>query len=245
MAKKKKKQYRSNATETWEKATSKQCATARFSYIAVLVVLLLSHVISFYSRQVTVLIHVAVLYIHVAGLVVFFALRRGGEHFLKSLLFWFLEMLYVAGYLLLTYRYTYYDVSGFWLPALALGVAATVALTLATAHFLWKKAKWISRIGGCLLLAAMMSLLFLFTIGHLNYALDTKGPQPCIAVIEDKDIDHNSRRAPDTYEFRLTVDGERFDLNVGIVEYHRYEVGDTYTFYRYEGAFGKPFYLAE
>jgi hypothetical protein len=244
MAKKKKKQYWSNATGTWEKATSKQCATARFSYIAVLVVLLLSHVISFYSRQVTVLIHVAALYIHVAGLVVFFALRRGGEHFLKSLLFWFLEMLYVAGYLLLTYRYTYYDVSGFWLPALALGVAATVALTLATAHFLWKNAKWISRIGWCLLLAAMMSLLFLFTIGHLNYALDTKGPQPCIAVIENKDIEHH-RKGPDTYEFRVTVDGKSFDLDVTFVEYYSYEVGETYTFSYYEGAFGKPFYLAE
>ena len=78
----------------------------------------------------------------------------------------------------------------------------------------------------------------------MNYVLDTKGPQQYTAVIEDKDYTHY-RKGPDSYEFRVTVDGETFDLNVSVLEYDRYEIGDTYTFYCYEGAFGKPFYLAE
>ena len=98
--------------------------------------------------------------------------------------------------------------------------------------------------GFFLLAACVISMFSFLTIGHLNYALDIKGPQPCVAVIEDKDIEHH-RRGPDTYEFRVTVDGESFDLDVTFVQYHSYEVGDTYTFDRYEGAFGKPFYLAE
>ena len=244
MAKKKKKQYRSNATETWEKATSKQCTTARFACIAALVVLLLSHVISIFSRQTTVLIHVIAFYIQIAGLGVFLAVKRGGRHFLNSMLIWLFEWLYVVAYLLLTSRYAHDDAVDFLLIGLVLGVVATMALTKATAHFLWSKAKWGSRIGFFLLAACVISMFSFLTIGHLNYALDIKGPQPCVAVIEDKDIEHH-RRGPDTYEFRVTVDGESFDLDVTFVQYHSYEVGDTYTFDRYEGAFGKPFYLAE
>ena len=46
-------------------------------------------------------------------------------------------------------------------------------------------------------------------------------------------------------EFVQTVDGESFDLEVGKREYKRYEVGDTYTFKEYTGAFGKPFYARD
>lgn len=244
MAKKKKKQYRSNATGTWEKATSKQCTTARFACIAALVVLLLSHVISLFSRQTTVLIHVLAFFIQMAGLGVFFFVKRGGRHFLISMLIWFFEWLYVAAYLVLTYRYACYDTVDLLLIGLALGVVATMALTKVTAHFLWSKAKWGSRIGYFLLTACLISIFSFLAIGHLNYALDTKGPRPCIAVIENKDIEHH-RKGPDTYEFRVTVDGKSFDLDVTFVEYHSYEVGETYTFSYYEGAFGKAFYLAE
>ena len=64
------------------------------------------------------------------------------------------------------------------------------------------------------------------------------------AVIEDKHV-HRNAKSTDTYEFEMTVDGESFDLNVGEREYKRYEVGDTYTFKEYKGAFGKPFYARD
>ena len=53
------------------------------------------------------------------------------------------------------------------------------------------------------------------------------------------------RKSPDSYEFEMTVDGKTFDLEVGRREYKKYEVGDTYTFKEYKGAFGKPFYARD
>jgi hypothetical protein len=89
-------------------------------------------------------------------------------------------------------------------------------------------------------------MVFLFCwipLCHLNYLLDPQ-PTEIHAVIEEKEkVRH--RKSPDSYEFEMTVDGETFDLEVGRREYNRYEVGDTYTFYEYKGAFGKPFYIAE
>jgi hypothetical protein len=94
-------------------------------------------------------------------------------------------------------------------------------------------------------LVTLISALFIMiTVCHLNYLLDLQPPTEIHAVIEDKEITHH-RKSPDSYEFELTVDGESFDLEVGKREYKRYEVGDTYTFKEYKGAFGKPFYVAE
>jgi hypothetical protein len=63
------------------------------------------------------------------------------------------------------------------------------------------------------------------------------------AVIEEKNVVRH-RKSPDSYEFELTEDGESFVLKVDREEYQRYEVGDTYTFKAYKGAFGKPFCVA-
>ncbi len=83
-----------------------------------------------------------------------------------------------------------------------------------------------------------------FYASHLNYILDTNEPRQCIAVIEDKEQIHH-RKSADSYEFQLTVDGETFDLDVPRTEYHEYEIGDTYVFTRYQGAFNEPFFIAE
>ena len=94
----------------------------------------------------------------------------------------------------------------------------------------------------------LVSLIVFFVVNiytsHLNYILDTNEPERRIAVIEDKE--HNRhRKSADSYEFQLTLDGETFDLDVPFSEYNKYEVGDTYVFTEYQGAFNEPFFIAE
>lgn len=94
----------------------------------------------------------------------------------------------------------------------------------------------------------LVSLIVFFVvniyISHFNYILDTNEPERCIAVIEDKEHRRN-RKSADSYEFQLTVDGETFDLDVPFSEYDKYEIGDTYVFTKYQGAFNEPFFIAE
>ena len=79
---------------------------------------------------------------------------------------------------------------------------------------------------------------------HFNYMLDLTPPTEYNAIIEQKEH-HHHRKSPDSYEFEITADGKTFDLEVELRIYNHYEVGDTFTFYRYEGAFGKEFYLSD
>jgi len=82
-------------------------------------------------------------------------------------------------------------------------------------------------------------------IMNLNYAFDTSEPEVCTAVIIDKDRTSGSRRRSSRYDFDVAYDGEEFSLYVSRSEYKFYEVGDTVRFYKYKGAFGKPFYISE
>lgn len=129
----------------------------------------------------------------------------------------------------------------FWEISLALGLAVGIFVTV---KWLWKGAGWGGRIGGVILCTVLVFFLCWIPLCHLNYLLDFEPPAEKQAVIEEKDVVRH-RKSPDSYEFELTVDGESFDLEVGWSEYDRYEVGDTYTFKAYKGAFGKPFYMAE
>ena len=79
-------------------------------------------------------------------------------------------------------------------------------------------------------------------IMNLNYAFDTSEPEVCTAVIFDKD--RTGSKHP-RYEFEVAYDGEDFSLYVSSSEYAFYDVGDTIRFYKYKGAFGKPFYISE
>lgn len=93
-------------------------------------------------------------------------------------------------------------------------------------------------------------LVFSFTlvgIQQLNYALDTTEPTEYSAVIEGKNvprlrINQKSEKGINYY-FLLGVEEGSCDMKVGRSVYHSYEVGDTFSVYRYEGAFGIPFYL--
>lgn len=129
----------------------------------------------------------------------------------------------------------------FWEISLALGLAVSIFVTV---KWVWKGAGWGGRIGSIALGTVLVFFLCWISLCHLNYLLDFQPPVEKQAVIEEKDIIRH-RKSPDSYEFEMTLDGETFDLEVEGREYNRYEVGDTYTFKEYKGAFGKPFYMAE
>ena len=65
-----------------------------------------------------------------------------------------------------------------------------------------------------------------------------------MSVIVDKEIDHH-RKGPDDYEFELVIDGAEVTLSVPQSEYYKHSVGDAYSFERYNGAFGVPFYISK
>lgn len=128
----------------------------------------------------------------------------------------------------------------FWEICLAVGLLVSVFVTV---KWIWKGTGWVGRIGSIVVCTCMVFLFCWIPLCHLNYLLDFE-PTEIHAVIEEKEkVRH--RKSPDSYEFEMTVDGETFDLEVGRREYNRYEVGDTYTFKEYKGAFGEPFYMAE
>ncbi len=139
--------------------------------------------------------------------------------------------------------YSFYKESflPFWKPSLILGLAVGIFVTV---KWVWKGTGWGGRIGSMVVCAAIVFLVSCIPLCHLNYLLDFEPPTEKQAVIEEKQV-HRNAKSLDSYEFELTVDGESFDLEVGKREYKRYEVGDTYTFKEYKGAFGKPFYVAE
>ena len=129
----------------------------------------------------------------------------------------------------------------FWEICLALGLAVGVFVTV---KWVWKGTGWGGRLGSLVLCTVLVFFLCCVSLCHLNYLLDFEPPAERQAVVVEKQV-HRNAKSLDSYEFELTVDGESFDLEVRKREYKRYEVGDTYTFKEYKGAFGKPFYLAK
>ena len=140
-------------------------------------------------------------------------------------------------------RYSYGDGSLFpyWEVLLILGGLISVYVG---AKWLWRTTRWYGAIGYFVLATFVAFLILGVVTAHLNCLLDFSRPVECEAVIEDKEH-HRRRKGADDYEFVVTVDGETFDLGVSSEEYRRHEIGDRYTFKKYNGAFGKAFYLPE
>lgn len=107
----------------------------------------------------------------------------------------------------------------------------------------------LKRIGYILLCTFLVHGFIVTYAFHLNYALDFSPPEEYSSVIVDKDrnthIGRQSRKLPTTYEFTVMADGKKYKLAVTRDEYYRYDEGDTYYFYRYEGALGEPFFLSK
>lgn len=142
-----------------------------------------------------------------------------------------------------TNAYVFVDGSSFpfWKFDLSLGIIIGVVLFVILIN---RDKKHIGRLLlGSLGIALLSALIVSSYTANLNYMLDSNQPLEFAATIEEKDMDTH-RKAPTSYEFYLTVEGERFDLEVGFLDYNNYEVGDTYTVKKYQGAFYVPFYCA-
>ena len=139
--------------------------------------------------------------------------------------------------------YTYYDESFYplWKLALILGLAVGVLVTVV---WVWKHTGFWLRLGSIFATSLVAFFLVLTMICHLNLLLDFNPPAERQTVIVNKN-EHDNGRSSDTYHFEFSVDGEPFELEVGLVEYLLYDEGDTYTFKEYKGAFGKPFYARD
>ena len=232
MAKKKNTRYRGHKAEpsTWGIAAAVMTAACLLGI--------------FLPHRVTVLLSAALCTFSVFAIV---AAIKGKEN--SRIVSWGVSFGFVGGlasfmgFVYTVSAYSFYKESfiPFWEISLALGLVVGIFVTV---KWLWKGAGWGGRIGGIALGTVLVFFLCWISLCHLNYLLDFQPPVEKQAVIEEKQVRRHTK-SPDSYEFELTVDGETFDLEVGWSEYNRYEVGDTYTFKEYKGAFGKPFYIAE
>lgn len=162
--------------------------------------------------------------------------------------FGFILLAFLIPVILLGFQVQYTFVNGMptsllIIPAIA-GLAVSILFTFAFRVHNEKLRPIGTFIGMILIFAFLFAFGFCMIGTHLNYVLDTTPPVPCEAVIEDKEIEHH-RKSPDTYEFIVNIDEKRITLDVSSDEYDRYDIGDTYTFYRYQGAFDIPFYFEE
>ncbi|MBE6629498.1 MAG: hypothetical protein E7624_01450 [Ruminococcaceae bacterium] len=128
----------------------------------------------------------------------------------------------------------------FWLPCL---IGAVVVAAIAV---IWGRLAKVGIWSGIPL--AMIFGVFAFGLlsgmaANMNYVYDTAEPVRYESVIYVKDRDMN-HKSPDRYTFDLIVDGKKITLDVSREAYERYEVGDTFSFFKYQGAFQEPFYLA-
>lgn len=186
-----------------------------------------------------------------AGIVIFVVTLRPGwkGKNTSQLSFWGISfgvmgsLISFMGFVFTVNAYSFYKEPfiSFWEISLILGLALGILFTV---KFVWKNSGVGGRIGSIALGTLLSFFLIWVSLCHLNYLLDFHPPAEIHAVIEEKEISRHSK-GPDSYEFEMTVDGETFELEVGFFEYLQYEVGDTYTFKEYQGAFRKPFYARD
>ena len=128
----------------------------------------------------------------------------------------------------------------FWLVSMLLGIPLGILIGY---KYIYKDSKIYLRIicfaASCIICFAMLNVF----ISHLNYALSTDEPQQYTVAILDKDKDTSGKSTD--YEFLIEADGERFWLDVNSTEYGRHDVGDQYRILRYNGAFGKAFFIPD
>ena len=148
----------------------------------------------------------------------------------------FLGTLYEA----FSYSFPDHEFLPFWYISLPLGIVIGIFFL----RWIRENTKMWQLILSFIIIAALAFFVIEAYICHFNYILDFNEPTELQAIIEEKDRDHN-RKGPDDYEFKLTVDGESFWLDVDVIEYEDYEIGDVYEFRQHSGAFGVRFYVSE
>jgi hypothetical protein len=142
-------------------------------------------------------------------------------------------------------RFTFSEASfPFLAPSIALGVLIAGAVFIIFINGGEKKFSKGNKIG-IFCIACFVSVFVAWAgIASFNYVLDFSEPQAYRVTIEDKDYTRR-RKGVDSYEFTITADGKKLDIEVSWREFDSYEIGDTYTVNRYNGAFGEPFFIAD
>lgn len=154
------------------------------------------------------------------------------------------EMLFFIALFALSMYSDYCFVGGnvmpFWLVSVLLGVPMGIFVGF---KYIDKDSKIYGRILSIVLSCVICFAMVHVFVRHLNYALSADEPQQYTVVILDKDKDTSGKTTD--YEFLIEVEGERFYMDVNTTEYTRYDVGDKYRILRYNGAFGKAFYIPD
>ena len=130
----------------------------------------------------------------------------------------------------------------FWPISVTLGVITTAFLVFLCRRAL-KELKWVWGIVLGLFACFVFTVFFDMYMQHFNYLLDASEPQACVSVIKDKDMDLR-KKSPDSYQLLVAIEGEELWLEVPRRDYRVCEVGDTYIFSYYNGAFGKAFCMS-
>lgn len=160
----------------------------------------------------------------------------------------FIEIMFASLGLLFRLDYAFIDLgfSPLWVIPLIISLGASLFFILKCYS---EPLTTLKRIGYILLCTFIVHGFIVTYAFHLNYALDFSPPEEYSSVIVDKDrnshIGRSRRKLPTTYKFTVVADGKKYELAVTREEYNRYDEGDTYYFYRYEGALGEPFFLSK
>jgi hypothetical protein len=207
--------------------------------VVVTILLLLGE---FIDKRVYLTLCIGIGLISMVGLILMFTLFKDADDG-----FWFSTavLLAIASFLgtlyeAFSYSFPDHEFLPFWYISLSVGIVIGIFFLI----WIWGKAKVWQLILSFIIIAALAFFVIEAYLCHFNYILDFNEPTELQAIIEEKDHDYNTK-GPDDYEFKLTVDGESFWLEVDATEYDDYEIGDVYKFRQYSGAFGVRFYISE
>jgi hypothetical protein len=196
----------------------------------------------FIDKRLYLTLCIVVGFVSMVGLILMFTLLKDvGEGFLFSTavllsIASFLGTLYEA----FSYSFPDHEFLPFWYISLPVGIVIAIFFL----RWIWGNSKVWTSLLSFVIIAALAFFVIEAYLCHFNYILDTHEPTEVQAIIEEKDHDRN-RKGPDDYSFKLTLDGESFWLDVSVMEYEDYEIGDVYQFRQHSGAFGVRFYVSE
>jgi hypothetical protein len=196
----------------------------------------------FIDKRLYLTLCIVVGFVSMVGLILMFTLLKDvGEGFLFSTavllsIASFLGTLYEA----FSYSFPDHEFLPFWYISLPVGIVIAIFFL----RWIWGNSKVWTSLLSFVIIAALAFFVIEAYLCHFNYILDTHEPTEVQAIIEEKDHDRN-RKGPDDYSFKLTLAGESFWLDVSVMEYEDYEIGDPYSFLQYSGAFGARFYVSE
>ena len=146
------------------------------------------------------------------------------------------QILYLSIYLL--WRMRGYALVDNGKLAKSLLIFSAIIAVVVTLRFFWKNQRIAQRIAYFVVICYILFATLWCAAVHLNYALDTVAPHQYEAIIEEK-IQTNKRT-----RFLVITRGDTFYIDVTDSDFKNFDEDDTYSVYRYQGAFGVPYYVS-